>query len=403
MATRPARSGCAGRSASRPARWARRTATGPGGGGSRAARAPAAGEDEGARHPQEGGGPDRAHAQSAGPSSTARSSCERCTPATAVFCSRCATRRCGDEQDVVAVGQEPGQADLGRRRAETLGHLDHAGVVGDLGHSGEGRAEREERDVGDAALGAELEDVVVVAVDEAERVLHADQARGVGGLADRVEAGVGDADPGDLALVAQLDHRGQLVLERHDLGRVVDVALVHEAQVDRAEALGAERAQVVLDALAQLLGPLGGQPVALVVAARADLGDEDQLLGVRVQGLADQLVGHVGAVELRGVDVVDAQLDRAPEHGQGLLAVARRTHDTGAGSCMAPKPTRWTGRSPRWPIGPEEAVVGSGVLMTPNIDRGRSAGRALRRAGPRTRPRCRCRGPARPRPGRRGP
>ena len=50
-----------------------------------------------------------------------------------------------------------------------------------------------------------------------------------------------------------------------------------------------------------------------------------------MQRLADQLVGHVGAVELRGVDVVDAQLDCAPEYGERLVMVARRAEDTGPG------------------------------------------------------------------------
>ena len=38
-----------------------------------------------------------------------------------------------------------------------------------------------------------------------------------------------------------------------------------------------------------------------------------------------------GAVELRGVDVVDAQFDGAPEHGDRLVVVARRAEYAGAG------------------------------------------------------------------------
>ena len=50
-----------------------------------------------------------------------------------------------------------------------------------------------------------------------------------------------------------------------------------------------------------------------------------------MQGLADQFVGHVRPVELRGVDVVDSQFDRPPQDGDGLVVVARRTEDAGSG------------------------------------------------------------------------
>ena len=49
------------------------------------------------------------------------------------------------------------------------------------------------------------------------------------------------------------------------------------------------------------------------------------MLGVRVQRGVDQLVGDVGPVELGGVEVVHAQLDGPPEHGQSRRPVARRT------------------------------------------------------------------------------
>ena len=50
-----------------------------------------------------------------------------------------------------------------------------------------------------------------------------------------------------------------------------------------------------------------------------------------MQRLADQLVGDIRTVELRGVDVVDAQLDCAPQHGERLVVVTRRAEDAGPG------------------------------------------------------------------------
>src|SRR2546423_2150656 len=51
------------------------------------------------------------------------------------------------------------------------------------------------------------------------------------------------------------------------------------------------------------------------------------MLGVRMEGGVDQLVGHIGSIELSGVEVVHAQLDGPAEHGQGRGSVAWRTRD----------------------------------------------------------------------------
>ena len=88
-------------------------------------------------------------------------------------------------------------------------------------------------------------------------------------------------------------------------------------------------AEVLLDVGAQFVGFLRRHPVALVVAAGADLADQREVLGIGVQRLADEFVGDVRAVELRGVDVVDAQLDGASEHGDRLVVVARRAETPG--------------------------------------------------------------------------
>jgi hypothetical protein len=102
-----------------------------------------------------------------------------------------------------------------------------------------------------------------------------------------------------------------------------------ESQVDEVHPLDPERAQVVLDALPQLGRALSGQPPALIVAARADLGDEPQSLGVGIQRLADQFVDDVGAIELRGVDVVDAELDGAAQDRAGLVGITGRAEHAG--------------------------------------------------------------------------
>jgi hypothetical protein len=104
-----------------------------------------------------------------------------------------------------------------------------------------------------------------------------------------------------------------------------------DAQVHHVHRVQAEPAQVAVDLLAQLLGAARGRPAALLVAAGADLGDDDQVVGVGRECLADDLVGDVRAVVVGGVDVGDAQLDDLAQHGHGGVAVLRRAEHTGAG------------------------------------------------------------------------
>ena len=90
-------------------------------------------------------------------------------------------------------------------------------------------------------------------------------------------------------------------------------------------------AQVGLHAGAQLGGRLRGYPAAAVGTLRPHLGDDGQIVGVRMEGFADQLVRHVRAVVLRGVDVVDAEIDRPAQYPQRLVAIAWRPEHAGAG------------------------------------------------------------------------
>jgi hypothetical protein len=50
-----------------------------------------------------------------------------------------------------------------------------------------------------------------------------------------------------------------------------------------------------------------------------------------VQRLPDQVLTDVRTVRVRGVDEVDAQLDRAPEHPQALVPIGRFAPDARSG------------------------------------------------------------------------
>ena len=143
--------------------------------------------------------------------------------------------------------------------------------------------------------------------------------------------------------VAQVGQRAEVLGDRVQPG---------QAQVHHVEMVAAELAQVLLDLAAQLVRGGLGQPVAGRIPARADLGGDDQVVGVGGQRAVDQLVGRAqrGEVERGGVDVVHAELDRAAQHADRLVTVAGDGPGANAAPrCVrriAPNPIRLTVRSP---------------------------------------------------------
>src|SRR6185437_14629895 len=150
-----------------------------------------------------------------------------------------------------------------------------------------------------------------------------DDAAGDGKL---IDVDVGDTDLADLPLVLKILQRADRLLVR-DL-RIRGVQLV---EVDPLEAEASQRA---LACLAQVLRAAIARPetvLALAVADGAALGRDDEVVRVGTERLGDQLLADLGAVGVGGVDQIDAELDRAPEHGDRFVAVRGRAEDFGAG------------------------------------------------------------------------
>ena len=141
------------------------------------------------------------------------------------------------------------------------------------------------------------------------------------------------------------------------------------AQVHHVEVVAAELAQVLLDLAAQLVGPGPGPPLPRRVAARPDLGRDDQVVRVGRERGVDQLVGRAqrGEVERGGVDVVDAELDRAAQHADRLVPVAGTASGISARPCwgrrIAPNPSRLTVRSPSGQVPAAAAGVTGRAVM----------------------------------------
>lgn len=179
-------------------------------------------------------------------------------------------------------------------------------------------SDREERHERDTLVAAGTHELVVHASGvDTVRVLHADHRGDRLRLCEVLRANVGQAEMPDETGVAQFGQRAEVLRDR------VQSVL---AQVHHIQMVTAELAQVLLDLPAQLVRPGQRQPFPRGVAARPDLGRDDQVIGVRRQRTIDQLIGRPERreVERRRVDVVHAELDRPAQHADGPRAVARR-------------------------------------------------------------------------------
>jgi hypothetical protein len=77
--------------------------------------------------------------------------------------------------------------------------------------------------------------------------------------------------------------------------------------------------------------------LTLFVTGGADLGDDHEAGGIRMERLVDELVGDVRAIELGGVDVIDAGLHCPTQHGDRSISILRRPEDACTGELHRPK------------------------------------------------------------------
>ncbi len=132
----------------------------------------------------------------------------------------------------------------------------------------------------------------------------------------------------DQSSLLQLQQGGERRLQR-PFYRAVGAQ--HTAQVHHLQHVEPQVTQIVLDGLGQFSGRHGRQPVAFLVTAGADLGDNAQIVGVGVERFADQLIGHMGAIEIRGIDMVYPGFDGGLQHAHRFFWIFRRAENAGAG------------------------------------------------------------------------
>lgn len=126
----------------------------------------------------------------------------------------------------------------------------------------------------------------------------------------------------DLALPLQQEQLTDLVGQR-DLG-------VDPVQLIEVDPLHTQVAQAQFGLLPQVLGTAERAPVTRARTGQPALGGDHQVLGVRMQRLADELLADERAVGIRGVDEVHTQLGGPAQHPHGLLGILRLPPHSGA-------------------------------------------------------------------------
>jgi hypothetical protein len=109
------------------------------------------------------------------------------------------------------------------------------------------------------------------------------------------------------------------------------VDCAHGPHVDDVDDIETQVTEIVMHAALDIFGLDRREPRTVFATDGAHLGDDHQIVRIRVKRLANQLVGNVGTVEVAGVDVIDAGGHRFAKHREGCITVLWRPEYAGAG------------------------------------------------------------------------
>lgn len=103
----------------------------------------------------------------------------------------------------------------------------------------------------------------------------------------------------------------------------------HAAKIDHVQHIQTQIAEIVVDRLSQFPRREGRDPRSVLAAPGADLGDDDEVVGIGRERLADQPVGDVGAVEVAGINVIYSARDGLAQHRQRRVVILGCTEHAG--------------------------------------------------------------------------
>src|SRR5580693_8610482 len=106
-------------------------------------------------------------------------------------------------------------------------------------------------------------------------------------------------------LPLQFSERGKRLFKR----RLFRSGESSEPEIHDLERIEAQVAQIVMYGIDDLLARACVKPGTVGAAAPADFGHNDQIIGIRMQRLLNDLIGDMRTVEIAGIDVVHARGD----------------------------------------------------------------------------------------------
>src|SRR4029077_9720447 len=80
-----------------------------------------------------------------------------------------------------------------------------------------------------------------------------------------------------------------------------------------------------MDGIHQLLAGKSMKPGFVWTSSCAHFGDDHEILGIRMERLLDELIGHMGPVVVAGVNVVHARLYRLSQNSNSSIHILRRS------------------------------------------------------------------------------
>src|SRR5437868_1238182 len=250
--------------------------------------------------------------------------------------------RARDRDDVGALRQEPGKAEL-RDGAALVGgdrldafderavllkivageaRVTGAGValgeVGEIRHDAGEQAAPQGRvgDKGHAEIARRLARFLrLLTIEQRIFALHGGDRVYRMGAPDALGVRLAEPEVAHLSLLDDAAHRADRVLDRHAR---VDAVLVVE--VDRVDP---QPLQAGLAGLLHIVGAAVDAVSAAGLAGLAEFGGDDDIVRPAFEGAAEQLLIVAPAIHIRAVEMINAELDRALEQGLGGLVVAR--------------------------------------------------------------------------------
>src|SRR5271165_5887824 len=224
-------------------------------------------------------------------------------------------RRCTrDQQDVGRALQQPGERYLhwrrlqGRRGRVELRRLQRRKA-----------SQRKERHIGYASTRKVVDKSVVTSLRDVVHILDANNLRDCLRLIQLLGTDVAQTEMPNQSLTSELHKHRQRFFDRPLRWRH------HSAnpEIDQVQGVEPEIAEIVMNAIDQLLARKRVDPRFVRWPPGAQFGDQHLSIRIRMKRPLNYLVGHMRTVIIARIDVIDPRRDSLSQNSDGSVNIAR--------------------------------------------------------------------------------